>query len=184
MASLIKRAAGGDTSALIKFYDGTSRLVFGLLMRVLGDRISAEETLLDVYTQVWRKSARYDPEIPPLEWLIKIGRDSAVARLHWTKRETHAKRETLPGQNDSDLTVAPEQQKLARASLASISSAQREILEWAYYGNSSCSEIAAQTGKPVGAVRNHIRLGLSRIGESTESKPDQLTAGNAAGGTN
>jgi len=184
MASLIKRAAGGDSSALIKLYDGTSRLVFGLIVRILGDRISAEETLLDVYTQVWRKSTRYDPEIPPLEWLIKIGRDSAVARLHWTKRETRAKQEPLPGQSDSDLIVAPEQQKLARASLASIPSAQREILERAYYGNLSCSEIAAQIGKPVGAVRNHIRLGLSKLGESPESQSEQLTAESAPRGTN
>lgn len=42
---------------------------------------------------------------------------------------------------------------------------QREVLEWAFYSGLSCSEIATQAGKPVGAIRTHARLGLSKLTE-------------------
>jgi RNA polymerase sigma-70 factor (ECF subfamily) len=52
--------ADGDQSALTTLYDSTSRLVFGLILRVVTDRSIAEEVLLDVYTQVWRQASSYD----------------------------------------------------------------------------------------------------------------------------
>jgi RNA polymerase sigma-70 factor, ECF subfamily len=61
--------------------------------------------------------------------------------------------------------VAPEQQKLARDAMASLAPVQREILEKTFYSGLSCSEIAAQEGKPVGAVTAHARLGLSKLDE-------------------
>jgi RNA polymerase sigma-70 factor (ECF subfamily) len=61
------------------------------------------------------------------------------------------------------VTVAPEQQKAARALIASLIPAQQEILEWAYFSGLSCGEIAAQIGKPVGAVKTHTRLALSKL---------------------
>jgi RNA polymerase sigma-70 factor (ECF subfamily) len=162
--ALIRKIEGGDASALILLYDATSRLTFGLIMRILGDRAFAEETLLDVYTHLWKHAGSYDPGMAPLEWLLTIARTSAVARLHWSKRDSRAP-ESPAGNVPPAMTVAPEQQKIARSSLGSLPSAQRELLEWAYYGCISCSEMAAQIGKPLGAVKSHLRLGLVKLGE-------------------
>jgi RNA polymerase sigma-70 factor (ECF subfamily) len=162
---LIRRIEAGDSSALLTLYDGTSRLVFGLLLRILGDRTSAEEALLEVYTQVWKQPTRCDPERMPLAWLVKISHDGAVSRMNWSKRDG-AKLEIARVNADSPTTVAPRLQNLTRASLQSMAYWQRVLLESAYYGCLSCSELAARIGKPIGAVKEHIRLGLSRLGES------------------
>ena len=73
------------------------------------------------------------------------------------------------------MTVAPEQQKLARVSIGSLPSAQREVLDWACYSGLSCGEIAAQLGQPQGAIKNNIRIGMNRMIEllyqPLESKP-------------
>ncbi len=162
--ALIRKIQGGDQSALAALYDRTSRLLFGLVLRVLGDRTLAEETLLDVYTCVWKQAASYDPGLLPLEWLTAIARTRAIARLHWSNRD-RGKRELTARELYPTMTVAPEQQKLARSSIESLVPMQREILDWACYSGMTCSEIAAQTGKPLGAVKTHARLGLSKLSE-------------------
>jgi hypothetical protein len=60
LVSLVERVATGDQSALAALYDETNRLIYSLVLRVLGDMSSAEEVLIDVYTQVWRQAASYD----------------------------------------------------------------------------------------------------------------------------
>lgn len=63
------------------------------------------------------------------------------------------------------MTVDPERQELARVSIGSLVPAQQEILAWAYYSGLSGTEIAAQIGKPIGAVKTHVRLGLNKLSE-------------------
>src|SRR5262245_24816980 len=75
LISLVQRVAKGDQSALTSLYDSTNRLVYGLILRVLGDNSTAEEVLLDVYTQVWRQAGTYDTgRGSPLAWLTTIAR--------------------------------------------------------------------------------------------------------------
>ena len=159
---LIRRIEGGDQAALIILYDKTSRLLFGLVLRILGDRNSAEEALLDVYTHIWRKPESRDPNLLPMEWLTVLARYQAIARLHWNKQ---AKRKAgFQARNiEPAMTVAPDRQELARAAISSLFPAQQEILGWAYYSGLSCSEIAAQIGKPIGAIKTHARLGLNKL---------------------
>jgi RNA polymerase sigma-70 factor (ECF subfamily) len=164
-AALIKKIKNGDRSALVSLYDGTSRLLFGLVLKILGDKALAEETLLDIYTDIWKHSATYDSGLFPLEWMVGVARGRAIEKLNWRKH-VRKKREASPVGRDSEMTVAPKQQEFARSAMAAIVPAQREILDWSYFSGLSCSEIAAQIGKPVGAVRTHARFGLIRLTES------------------
>jgi RNA polymerase sigma-70 factor (ECF subfamily) len=182
MVSLVRKIAGGESSALMSLYDGTSPLVFGLIMKILGERTAAEETLLHVYTVAWREAASLNPGISPLQWLTALARNSAITQLRWSKRNPR-KREISELSADSVLTVAPEQQNHARSSLASIGATERELLEWAYYSGLSCAEMAAQIGKPLGAVKTLIRSGLSKLSESVVPASGQgLKAGTDTGG--
>jgi RNA polymerase sigma-70 factor (ECF subfamily) len=162
---LIKKIEGGDRSALATLYDKTGRLLFGLVLAILGSKALAEETLLGIYTQIWKQSVLYDPRLLPLEWLLKVARAQAIAILH-ERKHVRRKRELAVGHRDSKPTVAPNQQKLARSAIEALVPAQREALDWAYYSGLSCNEIAAQIGKPTGAVRTYARFGMSRLSES------------------
>jgi RNA polymerase sigma-70 factor, ECF subfamily len=166
VSALIAKIGRGDQSALGILYDRTNRLLFGLILKILKDRAAAEEILLDVYTHVWKQAARYEPGgLTPLEWLITIARSHAIARMHWGKGERRVQR--FASENPvPEPTVSPERQQIARDALSALTQAQRESLEWAYYSGLSCSEIAAQTGKPIGAIKTHARLGLGKFAES------------------
>lgn len=180
LAALIKKISGGDSAAFADFYDRTSSLIFGIVLRILGERAAAEEVLLDIYTRIWNESAEYDPEkFMPLEWLITIARTRAVIRLDWSNE---GKKRSLSeaGEFNPAATVAPAMQNLARSSLESLTAPQKEVLDWVFYTGLSCSEIAARSGKPPGAVKIHTRIGMSKLYDLFrplyERKKEQETA--------
>jgi RNA polymerase sigma-70 factor (ECF subfamily) len=172
-ASLIERMAGGDEYALSTFYDRTSRLIFGLLLRILNDTGLAEEVLLDVYMQVWRQAGKYDRSRgKTLAWIVTIARSRAIDRLRSTRQE-EMRKESLDAREHGavlsatfeDPTVAPERQRVVRGALATLPPEQREVIEMAYYLGLSHSEIAARLGQPLGTVKTRTRLGMMKLRE-------------------
>jgi RNA polymerase sigma-70 factor, ECF subfamily len=172
-AALIKRVAGGDEYALSSLYDRSSRLIFGLLLRILGDPALAEEVLLDVYMQVWRQAGKYDPSRgKTLAWLVIIARSRAIDRLRSTRQE-EMRKESLDATDYGarlatafqDPTTAPEMQRIVRTALDTLPPEQREVIEMAYYLGLSHSEIAARLGQPLGTVKTRTRLGMMKLRE-------------------
>ncbi|HEY7543343.1 MAG TPA: sigma-70 family RNA polymerase sigma factor [Blastocatellia bacterium] len=172
--ALIKRVAEGDQSALAALYDATNRVVFGLVLRILSDRSTAEEVLLDVYTQVWRQAALYDRKRgAPLAWLMTIARSRAIDRFR-SGRMDQQSRESLDdlghlssnSLNPEENTALSERQRLVRSALNTLSAEQREVIELAYYGGLSHSEIALRLGQPLGTVKTRTRLGMMKLREA------------------
>lgn len=163
LSALIKKTGEGNPGAFADLYDSTGNLVFGLVLRILADQTVAEEVLVDVYTHIRQESASYDPEnFMPLEWIITIARTRAVMKLDSGKE---GRKRILPeaGETDPKITVAPALQEYARSSIESLTPSQKEILDWIFYTGLSCSEIAANSGKPLGAVKTYTRLGMSKL---------------------
>ena len=171
-ADLIRGVAEGDNQALASLYDTTSRTVYGLLLRILSDPSSAEEVLLDVYVQVWRQAASYCPERGrPLAWLTTIARSRAIDRM---RRSRHEQQRTVPldeaarasgGESVEEGVRAGEVRAVVRAALDTLAPEQRDVIELAYYGGMSHSEIAAARGLPLGTVKTRTRLGMMRLRE-------------------
>lgn len=170
-AALISRVADGDQSALTDLYDSTSRLVFGLILRVVGDRATAEEVVLDVYTQVWRQASTYDSKRgAPLAWIMTIARTRAIDRLRSSRHDTQNKEpldsigETRSaGASPEENTVLSERRNLVRSALNLLSAEQREVIELAYYSGLSHSEIALKLNQPLGTVKTRTRLGMMKL---------------------
>lgn len=170
IATLIGRAAAGDQQAVSELYDATSRMVYGLVLRVLGDEAAAEEVLLDVYMQVWRQAASYDATRgAPLAWLATIARSRAIDRLRAGRQEWQRARslETVSqqstGESLEEAAYMTELRGIVRGALGALSAEQREALELAYYGGLSHSEIAERLGQPLGTVKTRIRLGMMKL---------------------
>lgn len=174
LISFVQRIAKGDQAALAALYDSTNRLAYGLILRVLGDASTAEEVLLDVYTQIWRQASNYDTgRGSPLAWLMTIARTRAIDRLRsgWQDRQ---RKEPLDVLNDKETnaaspeeaTAASERQKFVRSALGSLSPEQREVIELAYYGGLSHSEIAVKLNQPLGTVKTRTRLGMMKLREA------------------
>jgi len=165
LSTLIKKIGEGDATAFGSLYDGTSSLIFGILLRILTDRPVAEEVLLDVYTRVWKESPSYDPEsLMPLEWIITIARTCAITRLDATRE---GRKRFLPSAGETELktTVAPTMQNHARSTLDSLTAPQKEFLDWAFYTGLSSSEIAVRCGKSGEEVKTHTRIAMSKLYE-------------------
>jgi RNA polymerase sigma-70 factor (ECF subfamily) len=163
LAALIRKTGQGDTAAFTALYDCTSSLIWGIVSRILPEGATAEEVLLDVYTRIWKESSTYDSrDFMPLEWIITLARNQAILRLDASKE---TKKRTMPetGETDPATTVAPSLQQFARSSMESLNAPQREFIDWAFYTGLSSSEIAAQSQKPLGAVKIHIRIGMSKL---------------------
>ncbi len=172
-AGFLARIASGDQSALAELYDASSAKVFGLAMKILGDRAAAEETTLDVYTQVWRRISTYDAERgTPGSWLMTLAKHRAIDRFrsHYLERGRQVPLEQaaeLPGHEESpeQYSAGLERQRLVQDALGSLPVEQRQAIALAYYWGLSQSEIADQLKLPLGTVKTRIRLGMIRLRE-------------------
>jgi RNA polymerase sigma-70 factor (ECF subfamily) len=174
LVSLVERVATGDQSALAALYDETNRLIYSLVLRVLGDASSAEEVLLDVYTQVWRQAASYDVKRgAPLAWMATIARSRAIDRLRsgWQDKRRKESLDVLgdaPSNSSSpeeDAAIS-ERQKFVREALKLLTPEQRQVIELAYYSGLSHSEIAEKLNQPLGTVKTRTRLGMMKLREA------------------
>ena len=172
-AGLLARIAVGDQSALAELYDASSEKVFGLAMKILGDHAAAEETTLDVYTQVWRRISTYDAERgTPGSWLMTLAKHRAIDRFRssYLERGRQVPLEQaaeLPGCGDTpeQYSAGLERQRLVQDALATLSAEQRQAIALAYYWGMSQSEIADQLKLPLGTVKTRIRLGMIKLRE-------------------
>ncbi len=169
--ALLERLAGGDQSALAALYDATSRLVYGLALRILGDPADAEEVTLDVYTQAWRQVGRYDASRgDALTWLLTLTRSRAIDRLRSRagsrKREqaldTAAELATSEPDPESRSAFA-ERARRVRSALAVLSPEQRQVIELAYFEGLTHVEIAERIRQPLGTAKSRIRLGMAKL---------------------
>ena len=174
LVSLVELVATGDQSALATLYDATNRLIYSLILRVLGDVSSAEEVLIDVYTQVWRQAASYDANRgAPLAWMATIARSRAIDRLRsgWQDQRRKEPLEVL-GDASANMScpegsaAASELRKLVRGALNVLTLEQRQVIELAYYSGLSHSEIAAKLNQPLGTVKTRTRLGMMKLREA------------------
>jgi RNA polymerase sigma-70 factor (ECF subfamily) len=170
LVALIKRVAEQDQPAMTRLYDTTNRLVFGLITRIVGDAAAAEEVLIDVYMQAWRQASRYCEERgSPIAWLTTIARSRALDRL---RADAQGLRRNQPLDLASehaatswadDLALASEVRTVVKRALNSLSPEQKEVIELAYYGGLSHSEIALKLGQPLGTVKTRTRLGMTKL---------------------
>lgn len=170
--ALVRRMAAGDQAAMAEFYDQTSSLVFGLALRVLGDHAAAEDVVLEVYTQVWKQSAGYDPgRGSPSAWLLNMTRSRAIDCRRARARDQVIEPLDAAGEVGSDapgpeaISVAAERHRFVQRALTHLNGDLREVIHLAYFGGLSHSEIAARLNQPLGTVKTRIRSGMMQLRE-------------------
>ena len=173
LSDLIQKIAAGETPALLSMYDVSSRVLFGLILRITGDRFASEEKLVEVYKLIESRAAQYDPkQLSGTAWVLSIAHDCAVERRRQNRRESSKpdRIETATPQteaSDAQSTDGPfaGERKRALAAIESLPTEQRVAVELAYYAGMSPGEIAAQIGQPRAAIKTRIRLGMIKLAE-------------------
>jgi RNA polymerase sigma-70 factor (ECF subfamily) len=165
--TLIERIVARDETALAALYDRYSGLVCSVLNRILRDSASAEEILQDIFFQVWRTAAQFDPARGSVAgWLAVAARNRAISRL---RRKNPGQTEdlvenavALPFNLESEAAQKQMMGKVKDA-LESLPKEQRDAIELAYFEGMTHSEIAARTGDPLGTVKTRLRSAVETL---------------------
>jgi RNA polymerase sigma-70 factor (ECF subfamily) len=166
-----RRAASGDHAAMADLYDATSARVFGLAMRIVGEPSAAEDVVSDVYLQAWRQAGGFDPRRGSvLAWLLTLTRTRSIDALRARQRRRAATEQAeaapsaaVPISDLAELTIEAERQRSVHGALVRLTPEQRQVIELAYFGGLSHSEIAARLGQPLGTVKTRIRAAMLRL---------------------
>jgi RNA polymerase sigma-70 factor (ECF subfamily) len=170
----LERIARGDHTAFAELYDRHARLVYSLALRILQERADAEDTVQEVFAQVWAQAGRYDPSRGAVAaWMLMLTRSRALDRMR--ARRSRPEAAAAPDEaeqvadrsaaQDIELLSAEQVTRLQRA-LADLPDAQRTALELAYYEGLTHAAVAARLGEPLGTVKTRIRQAVIKLRES------------------
>jgi RNA polymerase sigma-70 factor (ECF subfamily) len=170
LAAAINRIAAGDKAALRLVYAETSAKLFGVCLRILGERSEAEDVLQEVYLTVWRKAASFDESVAsPNTWLVAIARNRAIDRL----RASGASRAALPIEAAADVAdesmsaverlEIDEDRARLRECLRELEQRQAAAIRAAFLDGFTYDELAAKASVPLGTMKSWIRRGLMKL---------------------
>lgn len=160
------RVAQGDRSALATLYDELSPVLFGIGVRIIGERPEAEDVVHDVFLEAWRNAAEYSPARGSvLVWLSLRMRSRAIDKLRSASRRRFVRWDEV---SEAQVTVEARAEleidhKRVRALLEGLAPAQREVLALGYYSGLSSSEIADVLDIPIGTVKSRVAGAMSRL---------------------
>jgi RNA polymerase sigma-70 factor, ECF subfamily len=170
IAAALARIPDGDRAALQTVYRLTSAKLFGVTLRILGERSEAEDVLQEVYVTVWRKAGDFDPaRASPMTWLIAIARNRSIDRL----RASRVSRRMEPLDAATDLAdAAPladraledaQSQARLHGCLDSLADHERTALRGAFFDGNTYDELAERMKVPLGTMKSWIRRAMMKL---------------------
>ena len=155
-----------DRAAFAELFSYFAPRVKSFLMRSGASPDLAEECTQEVMATLWNKAHMFDPTKASVStWVFTIARNRKIDML---RKQRRPEPEDLPWGPSAEpdqveaMGLQQETENLGRA-LAALPAEQRKLIERAYFGELSHSEIAAETGLPLGTIKSRIRLALERL---------------------
>jgi RNA polymerase sigma-70 factor, ECF subfamily len=171
----------GDAHAFEVIFDRHADVAFSLAYRMCGRRPMAEDIVQDAFMSIWRSGAGYDRSRGSVRsWVLSVVRNRAIDAFR--RDAAHVGRdvgddgieEWIAGPDRTDVEVERrDEAQHVRGALSELPADQRRVLELAYFGGFSHSQIAEMLEIPMGTVKGRMRLGLTkmklRLDESSEA---------------
>lgn len=155
-----------DQEAFARLFSHFAPRVKAFLMRSGADATLAEECAQDVMATLWQKAHLFDPSrASAATWIFTIARNRRIDALRKARRPEPEDIAWGPGQEPDQADILALQQESAQLAdaLATLPAKQKSLIEAAYFGELSHSEIARMTGLPLGTIKSRIRLALDRL---------------------
>ncbi len=168
---LAQRVAAQDPDAFSVIYDRHSTAAYSLAYRICGRRSAADDVVQEAFLSIWRSGARYDRTRGSVRtWVLGIVHNRAIDALR--RATVHDKRranddtaaERLESGERTDVEAARrDEAREVRSALDTLPPDQSRVIELAYFGGFTHSEIATMLGMPLGTVKGRMRLGLDKL---------------------
>jgi RNA polymerase sigma-70 factor (ECF subfamily) len=178
---LLARITKRERAAFEQLYTRYSNILYATAMKFLKEDADAQDVVQDVFIQIWDKAKLYDPaKGKPLTWALTMTRNRSIDRIRAIQRRTRLRddfeketvadesagiREALSGVDASERT------QILRDAVARLSPEQRKVIDLAFFGGLTQSEIADRLGEPLGTVKARARRGLMKLKEHLGEKP-------------
>jgi RNA polymerase sigma-70 factor, ECF subfamily len=161
----------GDARAFEVIYERHSGAAFSLAYRMMGTRSGAEDVTQDAFLSMWRSGAHYDRARGSVRtWVLGIVHHRAIDALR--RATVHDRRrsgdegieERFEARERTDVEAARREEAGAvRGALSSLPADQSQVIELAYFGGFTHTEIADMLDAPVGTIKGRMRLGLKKM---------------------
>ncbi len=164
-----------DEAALAELYRRHGAIVAAVSARLLGDRGRADEVTQEIFTRLWQRPERFDPERSSLRtFLVTDAHGRAVDRLRSDLRRTAREERHERNALRVDADVEREVWELLRAervrdALVELPETERAAIQLAYFDGRTYREVADQLGIPEGTAKSRIRNGLHRLARHLEA---------------
>jgi RNA polymerase sigma-70 factor, ECF subfamily len=168
---LMQLVYDGDAPAFEVIFDRHSGAAFSLAYRMCGRRALAEEIVQEAFVSLWRSNARYERTRGSVRsWVLRVVHNRAIDAF---RREVSTAGNDVPGDWITEALPARERTdeeaerrsdaRLVRSALDGLPPDQRQVIELAYFGGFSHTQIADALGLPAGTVKGRMRLALSKL---------------------
>lgn len=168
--TLLHRSARRDVDAFAAFYDLTRTRVYGLVTRVLRDPGYSEETTQEIYLHVWRRAGDFNPATgSALTWVLTLAHRRAVDRVRAEQaagqRENQYGLRTVepPGDVVAESAILAEERRQVTECLGSLTGAQRECVELAYYAGLTYAEVSQRLAANLSTIKSRMRDALRSL---------------------
>ena len=179
---LVRRIVDRDADAIAELFDRYSGMLTALSLRILNDPADTEEILQETFLQVWNQAGRYDPKRSSVStWLVLIARSRSIDRLR--SRQVKQRTATAAQQENPDIHTSPkgvgnvlmkERRRRLQEEMAKLPAEQRQVLELAFYGGMTQSEIAERTSIPLGTVKTRTLLAMKKLRKALREEIGEL----------
>jgi RNA polymerase sigma-70 factor (ECF subfamily) len=181
--ALLQKLQAKEPEALAQLWDRYSGLLFTQALGVLHNPAEAEDIVIEVFAEVWRRAENYHPErARPAAWLVTLVRRRSIDKLRerrsyekagvrlaleiqTTKSNNHSGFEESGTDGVEEQVYLSELRRLLENALRSLPERQRETVALAYFQGLTQREIAARTCTPLGTVKTRLELGLRKMRE-------------------
>jgi len=172
--ALVARIAGRDKQALQLLYSRHHVRIYRFALRFLNDEAAAEDTVSEVFIDVWRQAERFEGRSQVTTWLLAIARNKALSLLR--RRSSEELDDEVaefiedPSDNPEVAMLKSQRASVLQDCLTQLSPAHREIVDLVYYHEKSVEEVAEIISVPANTVKTRMFYARKRIGELMAAK--------------
>jgi RNA polymerase sigma-70 factor, ECF subfamily len=172
--ALVARIAGRDKQALQLLYSRHHVRIYRFALRFLNDEAAAEDTVSEVFIDVWRQAERFEGRSQVTTWLLAIARNKALSLLR--RRSSEELDDEVaefiedPSDNPEMAMLKSQRASVLQDCLTQLSPAHREIVDLVYYHEKSVEEVAEIISVPANTVKTRMFYARKRIGELMAAK--------------